>query len=307
MLTYMILYLYQSNPTGTVPIIGEQAHGSNDTVPTSPPSLMLWTLTKTPTSRTFYTPQLSPVISSTAFFPPKPRSLPIQSSAPCNVLSTGRGQDEGRWYNFTTSKMTFFAYTAFVDDRPSLQTEPVVRIIALADKIEDMNPKPSMFCRFYYLADSKAELISLETKKSLYKSSLQKTPEENSEAKMKTVTIDVAVEMNPIRNIGMGWHLNSKLAREYIFTCPIPTLNQLRENGKANDSVLKTSDLKSDHRIPLPTSVGVLNEGVSHADIASCLPVEKPSKPKVKQDFVLCVQVKHYENLLCIKFTTLGI
>ena len=278
-------------------MFGEEAYSSNATAPkTTMLHLISPTPTKTPTPRTFYTPQLNPVISSMAFSPspPSPRSLPIQSSAACNVLSTSRGHDEGRWYNFTTSKKAFFAYTAFVDDRPSLQTEPVVRIIAVADIIENMKTQPSMFCRLRYLVDSKAELVSLETNESRYKPSLKN----GSETKLRTVSIDVEVETNPIRKIGMGWNLNSRLAREYIFTCPIPHLNQLREKGKANDPALKTSDLKSDHKIPLPTSVGVLIEGVSHADISSCLPVEKPSKPKDKKEFVLCVQASH--RVLCL-------
>lgn len=113
----------------------------------------------------------------------------VQHFEPCAVTG-GRAPDNGRWYNFTVPRYKFYAYTALLDDRDSILSDPVLRIIGLGTKVDDDSSTMDvrLYCRYYY-------------------------PDMQS----------VYVAMNrTLTKIGQGWVLNNEWLREYIFTCPLP-------------------------------------------------------------------------------------
>lgn len=113
----------------------------------------------------------------------------VQHSDPC-VYSSGRSTDDGRWYNFSVSSYTFYAYSAFLDDRKSLLSEPVIRIIGLGSKPEDDSDEKNLrlFCLLHY--DEPDRIVHVPMIQSADK-------------------------------IGYGWVLNNEWVREYVFTCPL--------------------------------------------------------------------------------------
>jgi hypothetical protein len=118
------------------------------------------------------------------------------STVECPVKSyIGRKGDYGRWYNYGVMPFQFYAYSAILDDRPSIQLQkPVIRIIAISSNQNgagwslqtEHTVNIEMSCRLYY-ADGR----------------------------------NIVVPMNPFAlPIGWGWPLNREMVREYIFTCP---------------------------------------------------------------------------------------
>lgn len=113
----------------------------------------------------------------------------VQHSDPC-VYSKGRSVDDGRWYNFSVPSYTFYAYSAFWDDRTSMKSTPVVRIIGLGTKPEDDSDETNLrlYCLLHYT-----------------------TPDR---------IIHIPMNKSP-NKIGYGWVLNNEWVREYVFTCPL--------------------------------------------------------------------------------------
>lgn len=113
----------------------------------------------------------------------------IQSWEACSYRS-GRDVKDGRWFNFSVPSYRFYAYSAIIDDRSSLMSDPVIRVIAVALKPEKEAEEANLkfYCVLHY-----------------------DPPNEN---------VYVAMEKTP-RPIGHGWIVNNEWLREYIFTCPI--------------------------------------------------------------------------------------
>jgi len=93
-------------------------------------------------------------------------STVIQSNEPCFQRSKhstgsnalGRSSSNGRWFNYTMSKSySFYAYTALYDDRASLLSEPVIRIIAVTYRHDELVlaniSVPKLYCAFYFAED----------------------------------------------------------------------------------------------------------------------------------------------------------
>ena len=118
----------------------------------------------------------------------------VQSWEPCRP-SKGRTATDGRWYNFSTPTFRFYAYSAWLDDRESILTDPVIRIISITTKLAEDDPGSQqtkgssdvqLFCALTY--DTGIRYVSMEPKP---------------------------------RPIGYGWPLNEEWVREYVYTCPI--------------------------------------------------------------------------------------
>lgn len=116
--------------------------------------------------------------------------------APC-LYKKGRDSEDGIWQDFSVDDtLRFYAYSAFVDDRPTIGSDPVVRIIALATKLENDDLSgvgKTLYCVFHH-----------ETM--------------NSE-KQAPVMVQVASAAGPI-GFGVEMDAGVKL-KEYIFTCPL--------------------------------------------------------------------------------------
>src|SRR6218665_2560245 len=80
--------------------------------------------------------------------PAKVTGYVIDASQPCNFCG-GRHVSDGKWYDFSTTSFNFFAYTAFYDDRPSLLSEPMIRIIAITDNASGRKVI-GLFCLLYH-------------------------------------------------------------------------------------------------------------------------------------------------------------
>ena len=107
-----------------------------------------------------------------------------------HILSTARHREDGAWF---TRRQPFlvFAYSAFFDDRPSLQyNQHTIRII-LVSEVTDDGTHPVLFCGFFgsVVTDVK-----------------ETHPDEV-----------VSGTMDPI---GIGVKLNETTYREYILSCP---------------------------------------------------------------------------------------
>ncbi|ESO02360.1 hypothetical protein HELRODRAFT_188674 [Helobdella robusta] len=222
-------------------------------------------------------PTTTPQYQTTTFqIEEKRRSRPIPPESPCKRPKHGRLRDDGRWFDFGARGMFLFAYTAFFDDRESLQSDPVIRVIAMSTIIENMAHQPNLICRFYYPLDQNGNLKSRDS---------EDDDESGSKHNHQDAFIDVQVEKNPIRKMGMGWQLNYKLVREYLFTCPLPTVEQLLELPNVNGSLIaEVEDL-------IPSWLTLLAGSEEAEKVASCMPIEVPEKPKVQKEFALCVQI----------------
>ena len=73
----------------------------------------------------------------------------LRETDPC-FRSSGRTPTDGRWFNYTSVTLQFYAYTAFYDDRPSLAPgKPVVRIIGFMTT-PNKGEMPNLRCRRHY-------------------------------------------------------------------------------------------------------------------------------------------------------------
>jgi len=92
----------------------------------------------------------------------------VQPWTQCSVRNrTGRPSNSGTWYNFSTPLLQFYAYTAILDDRPSLLTPPVVRIFAITTGLNEILAKKvpvDLFCRFYYEGTDEVFVVPTERK-----------------------------------------------------------------------------------------------------------------------------------------------
>lgn len=119
-----------------------------------------------------------------------------QPNAPC-LYRKGRNSDDGIWYDFgVNDSLRFYAYSAFVDDRPSIGSEAVVRIIAVSTKLEndDLNRVgKTLYCAFHH---------------------------ETTNSENQTLVVErMEYKAGPI---GYGLELDAGVKlKEYIFTCPL--------------------------------------------------------------------------------------
>lgn len=92
----------------------------------------------------------------------------------------------GRYYNFSNGEFRFYAYSAFYDDRRSLLSAPVVRIIAVSDQYSELqNSSKRLYCTLHH--DERDVIVSMDAEPLI---------------------------------IGYGWPMNNVEAREYVYTCP---------------------------------------------------------------------------------------
>jgi len=77
---------------------------------------------------------------------------------------SGRNRTDGRWYNFSTPTFKFYAYSAILDDRPSLQSTPVIRIISVTAKFEEADEitRSGLACILHY--DNGIKYVNIEAK-----------------------------------------------------------------------------------------------------------------------------------------------
>lgn len=83
-----------------------------------------------------------------------------------------------------------------------------------------------------------------------------------------TIVVPMVVKARPI---GFGWDLNEVKLKEYIFTCVAHT---------PSDS-------------PPPRAVTVVTSPDRLHSVTSCVPIEVPAKPRIKQDIAICVQASY--------------
>jgi len=108
--------------------------------------------------------------------------LGIDTQGSCKKNAANRGQ----WYNFSDASRRLYVYNAHYDDRPSLLSQPVVRLIVISDPVLNVQRMlGTLFCILQY----------------------------------KGTFIWMRITEHP-RPIGFGWPLNGSPAREYVFTCP---------------------------------------------------------------------------------------
>jgi hypothetical protein len=72
---------------------------------------------------------------------------------------------DGGWYNFSSRNYQFYAYSAYLDDRPSLLSNPVIRIIGCASFHEDVIKKYgplTLQCRLYYEGSNKVRIVPMD-------------------------------------------------------------------------------------------------------------------------------------------------
>ena len=98
------------------------------------------------------------------------------------------GGNNDNWVNFSTDIFRLYVYSAFYDDRPSLLSDPVIRIIAISDPFENLIA-PNVTRLYCILRNGTKTVVSL----------MIDTP----------------------KAIGYGWELNRRNAQEYIYTCPL--------------------------------------------------------------------------------------
>lgn len=116
--------------------------------------------------------------------------------------------------------------------------------------------------------------------------------------------MDVEVETKPERYVGMGWFLNGKEAREFIYTCPLPHKKQVLQKlqstfpnkSEAFEVLEKNFTLKGDYLVPswVGVMVGEEKDAYKYDDVTSCMPVETSKRVKKLGKFALCVQVDIY-------------
>ena len=109
---------------------------------------------------------------------------------------SSRRKDNGTWYN-VSSPQELYVYSAFYDDRPSLGTHPVVRIIAVTE-VKDKDP---VFCQLYYGNNHTSGLIKVHKD-----------------------------------SIGFGVSRHGKVLKEFVFGCPlsnsdVPVAVSILQNG----------------------------------------------------------------------------
>lgn len=90
---------------------------------------------------------------------------------------------DGLWYNMSDDQMRMYAYSAIYDDRLSLLSEPVIRVIVISDPVHRWNVRPYCVLR----RDDAVTVVRTKEKP---------------------------------KPIGWGWPMNKKAAREYVLTCP---------------------------------------------------------------------------------------
>ena len=107
------------------------------------------------------------------------------------VMRSGRDPTDGRWFNYSSSTLPFYAYTAFYDDRPSLRPgPPVVRVIGVSHSLAHLRdtglPISKLFCALHF--------VDIDRR------------------------VVVPIDHDPLP-IGHGWNVGRELLHEYIFTC----------------------------------------------------------------------------------------
>lgn len=125
--------------------------------------------------------------TDTVFFTLDQMENVITPLSPC-VPKLERDKHEGQFYRFSTSSFRFYAYSAFYDDRSSLQSDPVIRIIAISDdfvKFKAIISNFELFCVLTHLHG----------------------------------TTRVRMEEEPLP-CGPGYLLNGGDAMPYVYTCP---------------------------------------------------------------------------------------
>ena len=156
----------------------------------------------------------------------------VQPSSSCNYCR-GKHSTDGRFYNFSTLRIRYYAYSAFYDDRPSLLSSPVIRIIAITDNVGHV-PNAKLHCILYHSGGTKR----------------------------------VVMETNP-KGCGPGYPFNGRGADPYVYTCPTEGIvpHSLSVVGMGSDHVsscmpvefpLKPK-LQKDFVVCVPVSYGNIN------------------------------------------------
>jgi len=156
----------------------------------------------------------------------------VQPSSSCSYCR-GRHPTDGRFYNFSTLHFRYYAYSAFYDDRPSLLSSPVIRIIAISDNAGYV-PNAKLHCILYHSGG----------------------------------TTRVVMETNP-KGGGPGYLFNGGHADPYVFTCPTEGIvpHSLSVVGMGSDHVSSCMpvefpvkpNLQKDFVVCVPISYGDVN------------------------------------------------
>lgn len=190
---------------------------------------------------------------------PRPVTLRLLKGqdSPC-VLSSGgggggRSRDDGRWYNFSDGSFRFYAYSAFLDDRSS-----------------GVGGNNASLVRIIALG---TELDDAELEKNIRRFSCvlhydHRTGGSDPKLGRWTVVVPMVVKARPI---GFGWNLNEVKLKEYIFTCVAHT-----PGGS-----------------PPPRAITVVTSPDRLQSVTSCVPIEVPAKPRIRQDIAICVQASY--------------
>ena len=123
--------------------------------------------------------------------------------------------NDGQWYNYSIKNFRLFVYSAFYDDRPSLLSDPIIRIIGFSDPIDDLRAKNVTLLYCILRHDAK--------------------------------DIVVIMKDSP-KAIGFGWPINKKNAYEYMYICPTLT-------GMIPESVSIVASLEEDYPLGVPVTV----------------------------------------------------
>lgn len=211
---------------------------------------------RTTTSRRVFTASPSPKTEAmTLATQPRPATSTLLKSqdSPCVLSDDGRSRDDGRWYNFSDESFRFYAYSAFLDDRSS-----------------GVRRSNSSLVRIIALG---TELDDAELEKNIKRFSCvlhyDLTGGSDPKPGRRTVVVPMVVKARPI---GFGWDLDEVNLKEYIFTCVAHT------PGDGS---------------PPPRAITVVTSPDRLQSVTSCVPIEVPAKPRIKQDIAICVQASY--------------
>lgn len=187
--------------------------------------------------------------------PPPPATSSVIDECPlCLDGGQTRSRNENRWYNFSasSSQPLFYAYSAFYDDRPRI---PVVRIIAVSTETKNINASTEFDCLLLY-ANGRV--------------------------------IRVSLRMPQPAEIGMGLWLHGQYVREYVYTCRLPPDRDFTGKAPVGVSVRLVTNVGGR---PFWTSTPGPGNEYFGAKPRCFMPVETPSKPLVRRNMAVCVQV----------------
>ena len=107
------------------------------------------------------------------------------------LLKSARHENDGRWFNYSSNRMRFYAYSAFLDDRPSpmRSDKGVVRVTSMAS---DWNGSlPLLRCVLHYSGDRR-NVVAIDKD-----------------------IITIGLRYYP------GIEINNELINRYLFACPV--------------------------------------------------------------------------------------